>query len=164
MKNKQTKSPLKGSPLRIPGQSLDEEIQKVLDEEVNSYLLLPLMMIFFMIFNWLLWYQIIKLPNPIITTIFVLGLSIYCFFRLLKIRKRIKSLKLGRDGERAVGQTLDSLRKKGYRVFHDLIGEGFNLDHVVVSEHGIYSIETKTYSKPEKGECKIIVKVDILCV
>jgi hypothetical protein len=154
---KQTKSPLKSSPLRIPGQSLDEEIQKVLDEEVFSYLLLPLIMILFMILNWLLWYQIIQIPNPIITTFFVIGLSVYSYFKMLKVRKRIKALRLGRDGERAVGQTLESLRRKGYRVFHDLIGEGFNLDHVLVGEHGVFSIETKTYSKPEKGECKIIV-------
>ena len=102
---KQTKSPLKSSPLRIPGQSLDEEIQKVLDEEVSSYLLLPLIMILFMILNWLLWYQIIQIPNPIITTFFVIGLSIYSFFKMLKVRKRIRALRLGRDGERAVGQT-----------------------------------------------------------
>lgn len=48
------------------------------------------------------------------------------------------------------------LENKGYRIFHDLIGDEFNLDHVIVSEHGVFSIETKTYSKPEKGECKII--------
>jgi hypothetical protein len=36
-----------------------------------------------------------------------------------------------------------------------LVGEGFNLDHVIVSELGIFSVETKTYSKPTKGGCKI---------
>ncbi len=154
----QTKSPLKDSPLRIPGQSLDEEIQKIIDEEVSSYLLLPLIMIFYMILNWLLWYQIIQMPNPIITTFFVIALSVYSFFKMLKVRKHIRALRLGRDGERAVGQHLDSsLREKGDKIYHDLIGEGFNIDHVVVSEHGVYSIETKTYSKPKKGECKIIV-------
>jgi hypothetical protein len=54
-----------------------------------------------------------------------------------------------------VGQYLELLREKGCRVFHDLIGEGFNLDHVVISEHGIFAIETKTYSKPSKGNLKI---------
>ena len=64
------------------------------------------------------------------------------------------------DWERAVGQTLEALRRKGYRVFHDLIGEGFNLDHVIISEHGVFSVETKTYSKPAKGGCKIIYNGD----
>lgn len=43
-------------------------------------------------------------------------------------------------------------------MFHDLVGDRFNLDHVIVCEHGVFSIETKTYSKPVKGECKVIVE------
>ena len=40
MKN-DNKSPLKDRPLRMPGQSLDDEIQKILGEELFSALLLP---------------------------------------------------------------------------------------------------------------------------
>ena len=36
----------------------------------------------------------------------------------------------------------------GGQVLHDIPGDGFNLDHVVVCTHGIYAIETKTWSKP----------------
>ena len=157
---KQKKSPLKNSPLRTPGQSLDNEIQRIMGEEVLSYLLFPIIMIGFTIWNWLLWYQITHALNPILMTITVVGISVFSFFRMLKIRKRIRALRLGRDGEKAVGQTLDSLKRKGYRVFHDLIGGKFNLDHVIVNEHGVFSIETKTYSKPQKGECKIIYTED----
>ena len=46
--------------------------------------------------------------------------------------KDLKALRLGRDGERVVGQFLESLMEKGISV-----------------------TETKTYSKPEKGEAKI---------
>ncbi len=153
---KQKKSPLKNSPLRTPGQSLDDEIQRILDEEVVSYLLFPILMIGFTVWNWLLWYQIVQITNPMFLTIVAIGISIYSFFRILKLRKRLRALRLGRDGEKAVGQTLDALKRKGYRVFHDLVGSEFNLDHVIVCEHGVFSIETKTYSKPEKGACKII--------
>ena len=159
MKN-QTKSPLKDNPLRTPGQSLDEAIQKVLDEDVISFLLFPILLLMFTVWNWLLWYQVVKLPNPILMTILVIGVSIYSFFKILRVRKKLRALRLGRDGERAVGQALDALKRKGYRVFHDLIGGEFNLDHVIVNEHGIFSIETKTYSKPRKGECKIIYSDD----
>ncbi len=151
------KSPLKDNPLRLPGQSIDEEIQKIMDEEVISYLLLPTMMILFSVWNWLLWYQVIPVSHPIPLTIIAIGLSVYSFFRLLKTKRRIKSLQLGLDGERAVGQTLDSLRSGGFRVFHDIVGNGFNLDHVIVSEYGVFAVETKTRSKPKKGECKISV-------
>ena len=62
----------------------------------------------------------------------------------------------GREGERAVGQYLEKLRSDGCVVFHDIVAKNFNLDHVIVSKKGIYTIETKTYSKPEKGEAKIL--------
>jgi hypothetical protein len=65
--------------------------------------------------------------------------------------KQVKFIKQGRDGERAVGQYLENLREKGHRIFHDLLGDNFNLDHVIISRKGIYVIETKTYSKPVKG-------------
>jgi hypothetical protein len=159
MKNP-NKSPLKARPLRIPGQSLDDEMQKILDEELSSYLLFPILLIVFSVCDWLLWYQVVKLPNPFLFSVVAIGASVYSFFRLIKIRKRYRALKLGRDGERAVGQTLEALRRKGYRIFHDLIGESFNLDHVIVSEHGVFSIETKTYSKPTKGGCRIIYSED----
>ncbi len=153
----QKKSPLIDNPLRLPGQSIDEEIKKIIDNEVMSYVLLPVMMILFSVWNWLSWYQVIPVSNPAILTIIAIGLSVYSYFRLLKVKKRVKALQLGLDGERAVGQSLDSLRTCGFRVFHDIVGNGFNLDHVIVSEYGVFSIETKTYSKPKKGECKIIV-------
>lgn len=154
------KSPLKDRPLRTPGQSLDDEIQKVIDDEVTVLALAPLVFILVTIWDWLLWYEVIKPSNPVFITMVTISLFIYSFFRFLKVKKRLKSLRQGRDGERAVGQTLDTLKRKGYRVYHDLIGEGFNIDHVIVCEQGIFSIETKTYSKPEKGECKIVVDGD----
>jgi hypothetical protein len=60
------------------------------------------------------------------------------------LRKRIKELRLGRDGEKIVAEQLECLRESGAQVFHDVPGDGFNLDHVVISNHGIYAIETKT--------------------
>ena len=153
---KQKKSPLKNRPLRDPGQSADEEIRRIIGEEATGYILFPTIMVMFTAWHWLVWYQIIPVSNPVGMTIIVAGISVYCFFKMLKVKKKLVALRLGRDGEKAVGQTLDALKRKGYRIFHDLVGDGFNLDHVIVSEHGVFSVETKTYSKPKKGECKII--------
>ena len=63
--------------------------------------------------------------------------------------------KLGRDGEKEVGQGLDELREKGYRVFHDLVGDGFNVDHVVISPRGVFTVETKTRMKPPRGDARV---------
>ena len=63
-----------------------------------------------------------------------------------------KRWKQGRDGEMAVGQYLNRLEKTGARVFHDVQGPGFNVDHVIVHESGVYAVETKTHSVPDRGE------------
>jgi hypothetical protein len=69
-------------------------------------------------------------------------------WRILGIKNKVKNLRLGRDGERCVGQFLERLREDGGQVFHDVPGQDFNLDHVVISPRGVYAIETKTWSKP----------------
>jgi hypothetical protein len=81
------------------------------------------------------------------TTLVAIPYSAYALFRLYRLRKHIQRLKMARDGEKAVGQYLSDLREKGYRVFHDIVGQGFNVDHVVICDRGIFTIETKTFSK-----------------
>jgi hypothetical protein len=72
------------------------------------------------------------------------------------------TLRLGLEGERTVGRTLEDLRAYGYQVFHDIPGTNFNIDHVVAGPTGIYTIETKTLSKPARGNPKIIYDGDNL--
>ena len=62
---------------------------------------------------------------------------------------------MARDGEKAVGEFLERFREKGYRVFHDVVGGNFNIDHLLIGKTGIYTIETKTLSKPIKGKSVI---------
>jgi len=88
---------------------------------------------------------------------------LYAGWRFFVIRRKVRSLRQGRDGERAVGQFLERLRDDGGQVFHDIPGEGFNLDHVVISTHGVYAIETKTWSKPWP-QAKVVVEGDALSV
>ena len=54
-----------------------------------------------------------------------------------------RNLNRGERGELRVAEILDDLRSFGYRVFHDLPGEGYNVDHVVVGPAGVFAIETK---------------------
>jgi hypothetical protein len=51
-------------------------------------------------------------------------------------------------GEKIVAEALEELKAYGYRVFHDLEGEGFNVDHVVIGPAGVFAIETKMRTKP----------------
>jgi hypothetical protein len=61
--------------------------------------------------------------------------------------------RLGLVGEQVVGQILDRLSSDSIRVFHDLeIREPgrkpWNIDHVVLTSAGVFSIETKCRRKP----------------
>jgi len=41
--------------------------------------------------------------------------------------------------------------RDGAAVFHDLPGEKFNIDHVVIAPQGVFAVETKGYAKPNRG-------------
>lgn len=149
------KSPLKDKPLRNPGESLDKEIEDFLYDEVIKYVVMSALISCWAIMEWLYWF--LKTPrSPWLFTIMALITLIYSVVRFIRAKKKIRMLKQGRDGEKAVGQYLERLRENGAQVFHDIPAKGFNLDHVVISKSGIYVIETKTFSKPDKGEARII--------
>ena len=141
------RSPLKSKPLRNPGQSLDEELQRVLDDQVTPYFWFAAVLCLLAALEWFGYLR--NAPRqPIVFTAIAGAAVTFVGFRLWQIRKRVQRLKLGRDGERAVGQFLERLRAGGATVYHDVPGDGFNLDHVVIAPQGIFVIETKTWSKP----------------
>lgn len=101
MKSKSKRSPLKEKPLRLPGQSLDDAIISRGDD-LLPYILYPLMLFSFTILEWLRW---IKDYPPqrvaIVFSIVTFLVTIYCVIRIIRIRRDIASLKLGRDGEKS---------------------------------------------------------------
>jgi hypothetical protein len=154
------KSPLKAKPLRVPGQSVDEEIDRWINDTMASYFLAATVLCALAGMEW--FGYLTKSPrHPIVFSIIAAAAVAATAWRIFDVRSRVRRLRLGRDGERAVGQFLERLRDDGARVFHDVPGEGFNLDHVVISPHGLYAIETKTYSKPWP-EAKITVEGESL--
>jgi hypothetical protein len=155
-------SPLKAKPLRLPGESVDQEI----DHWVNDKTIGPFFgagsFCIVAVFEWH-GYLAHTPRQPIPFTVIAAAALFYAGWRFRIIRKQVRQLRQGRDGERAVGQFLERLREDGGQVFHDIPGEGFNLDHVVISPRGIYAIETKTLSKPWP-KAKIVVEGDALSV
>ena len=142
-----SKSPLKGRPLRNPGQGLDEELQRLWDDRASTYFWFAAVFVLLAGMEWLayLW----EAPRqPKTFTVVAIAISLYSGLRLMQLSRLSKRLKLGRDGERAVGQFLEGLRVHGARIFHDVPAEGFNLDHVVIAQQGMFVVETKTWSKP----------------
>ena len=68
------------------------------------------------------------------------GVCTIVFGRLFRAFQRLNR---GERGELCVGEVLDELRSDGYRVFHDLVRDAFNVDHVVVGPAGVFVVETK---------------------
>lgn len=153
------KSPIKAKPLRNPGESLDRQINDILIDDIIFYIMLATYAILIAGFEWFRWYARTP-PSPITLTVLAVIILTVAVWKIRVALKKVKNIKLGLEGERAVGQFLDRLREKGAKVLHDIPGEGFNLDHVVIHPTGVYVIETKTFSKPEHGEAKLIYDGD----
>lgn len=69
-------------------------------------------------------------------------------------------LKLGLDGELFVGEQLNQLMLHGCRIYHDVPFEYGNIDHVVVSSSGVFSVNTKMHSKQNRRSNNAEVIVD----
>ncbi len=149
------KSPLDGPPLRNPGQKLDEDIRDYFDDSVAIYLVASGFIIVAAMTEWIYWYRESP-PNPTIITITAILVITFSAWKIKRALKKINALKLGRDGEKSVGQKLEELRENGAMIFHDIQANGFNLDHVAITKSGIFVIETKSYSKPSKGKTEIV--------
>lgn len=157
MKSKQKRSPLdRMPPLRLAGQSLSEELDDVLHEQVLMPMLVALLMLLIAGLEWWRWYTNAK-PNPVIYSIVAVACVLYAVYKYFRNRKKLFQIRQGRDGERAVGQGLEGFRAAGFFVFHDVPSGDANVDHVLIGPKGVYTIETKTLSKPLRGECKVSV-------
>ena len=150
------RSPLKAKPLHYPGQSINVKIED-LWTSLTTYFFVAAACISMMIITWIYYYSPIR-QNPSVATVLIILLVAFCIYKSIRIFKEIRQLKLALDGELAVGQFLELKRNQGAQVFHDIIGEGFNIDHVVIDPNGIFTIETKTHSKPAKGQAIISIK------
>jgi hypothetical protein len=149
-----TRSPLKAAPLRYAGQSLDEEISRIWDDDLSSYVVAAIFIVVLALQEWWKWYFNLP-PHPIFLSLIALIAVAYVSRKFIQARRKIKMLRLARDGERTVGQYLEGFRENGYRVLHDIVGDNFNIDHLLIGPKGVFTVETKTMSKPARGKSEI---------
>lgn len=149
-----TRSPLKKRPLRNPGESLQDQIYELAYEKLMLWLLVAFFAVFMAALEWWRAYFPVP-PNPWASTIVALLIVPLSLWKARKVHAELNPLKLGRDGEKAVGQALESLRPKGLHVLHDIPCDRGNIDHAIIAPSGIYAVETKTYSKPVGRDAKI---------
>lgn len=150
MSANETRSPIKGKPLRQAGQSLTEQLDQLWDDKVVPWLLVSIFFTLWCAWEWLRYFKPVP-PQPWIVTTFAAGAIAVSAWRVRSLLPRFRALRQGREGERVVGEFLERMREQGYRVFHDVPGDGFNLDHVLIGPGGVFTVETKTWSKPVRG-------------
>jgi len=153
-KSAESRSPLTAAPLRYAGQSLDEEISRIWDDDLSPYVIAAIFIVAFSLQEWWKWYFDLP-PHPVVISLFALIAVAFVGRKFVLTRRKIRSLRMARDGERIVGQFLEGLRENGYRVLHDIVGDNFNIDHLLIGPKGVFTIETKTMSKPARGKAEI---------
>jgi hypothetical protein len=150
-----TKSPIKNLPVRLPGQSLQNRIMGDVFERFMGYGVAAIIAVVLAALEWQR-FLFHSRPHPWPLTVLAVIVVIVALVKCRAALREVRDLKLGRIGEEAVGQYLEEkLRPLGCQVLHDIPGDGFNIDHVLIGPTGIYCIETKTISKPEKGGAEV---------
>ncbi|XKE45273.1 NERD domain-containing protein [Halomonas organivorans] len=141
-------SPFDAHPLREPGQSLRNRLDRAFAGLFLNGALGPIVIMVPLVYgmgrmlfapqqNWLEWTFYGALSAVLVL--------VFCF-RLIRDFQRIRRLKLGLACELAVGQELERLIRPEahpYYVFHDVPGADDTLDHVAVTPHGVFVIETR---------------------
>lgn len=164
---RQERPPVSEKLLRTPGETLRRKIEKF--DDVLLFHLVGSALVPLLVMAAGLW--IIDGLSPTAHTWSLVGLMIvlagvlyFSAWWLLRILGQRRDHYLGYFGERVVGETLDELRMKGFRVFNEVPASeatpAFDIDHVVVGSTGVFAIETKTRRKakgrPGFEEHKII--------
>jgi hypothetical protein len=132
--------------LRGPGQSIDEQIDRLINDKFLSLYLFASVFWLITILEWTA-----KLSNrarmPGTYAIAAFLFTAIAGYQFWRIRRDVSILKQGREGEHEVAELLEELKQSGATVIHDVPATNFNVDHVVISTRGIYAIETKKWTK-----------------
>lgn len=154
--------PIDEPPLRTPAQGVWEQFDDAL-ANLSFCIAVPVILLVFLVFDWIrtslgkpfIWWTMYALVSLAIWLLF----SVIPLFLARRYRGRLRDLNMGAMAETIVGQTLESAREDLVYVFHDIVvNKGkrtWNIDHVAIGPSGIFVVETKGRSKPEKGNVEI---------
>lgn len=95
----------------------------------------------------------LKAALPWLVMVFV---YIPMFIWLKRVSHNLKNLTLGMKGEQVVAAELGAMRQDGYRAYHSIVLGKFDIDHLLIGPTGVYALETKTRSKKNGRDDKIV--------
>ena len=146
------RSPLHGKKLaNLPGQQLTSRLNELGDEVLSAGMLMY-MSFPIMLFAWAIsrtrW-ESVQWHGA--DWIFVIGAVSMFAYGLRNLVRHMDARNRVRDGliaEQMTGQLLNRLIGPDCIVAHDLPCDGFNIDHIVITSHAVYTVETKSFRKP----------------
>ena len=143
----------------VQGESLEQRIQE-LSDKVFENLLFPMVALVAFIYVAMIYVGFLQVN--LFTVVFILALlivlSVRAFIKIRRLNAKIRNCRKGLDGERYVGAIIEKASSKNSFVFHDIVCEKinqgkvkpFNIDHLIVSTKGIFAIDAKNWSLPDR--------------
>ena len=154
----QSKLPFTELPRRPAGESNRRRVEE-LDEQIDPWLIgiafVPVLLA--------LGFTLQKATLLAVIVCFLISATFVAFVdrKLRPLVKERAAYRLGFHGERYVAEELNQLMSDGFRVFHDVPFDKYNMDHVLVGPNGVFVVETKTKRKQtEHGKDKHMVLFD----
>ena len=91
-KQEENNSPIKRKPLRHAGQSIEEEISRIIDDKIMMYVIGTTYFIAMAISQWGEYLSKTKI-NPVLMTIIAIICTILTIYNTIKYRKKLKHLR-----------------------------------------------------------------------
>jgi hypothetical protein len=139
---------------RVPGQALLEGIERV-DQEIGDFTAgsLAFLGLFVGVIIADVYFGELETRALSAAGSGAVGIVFYSLSltRLACLIRERRNLRLGYDGRVTVVQALRCLSPEGYRVYHDVPGEGFTIDHVAVGKKGVFALSTTIRPKPVRA-------------
>ncbi len=137
-------------PLRAPGQSLLNRMDRVTSDIQGCYIYLSIIPMTVLVVHLFLSYILNKPESWWRITASAGIILIYgCYFlmRMMVLSARRKAYHHAYEGEVSVAKKLNRLMGDGYHVYHDFPADRFHIDHIVIGPTGVMAVETRTRVK-----------------
>lgn len=157
------RAPMSDKMLRSPGESLRRKLSDLEDATLNWVLAMVVTATVTGFFAGQFYRQtkhvVPAATHPLVLVLLVITMAF--MWKLIVLTNTARDYRLGLSGELAVGEELNKLMLSGCRVYHDFPGgDDWNIDHIIVSEMGVFAVETKARRKRKASPGKEDHKVD----